>query len=506
MGFFGKNKSSDQQEVVEIVLDSKADTDYELAPADDIINEKIDYDEKHSNLDYDEKLAEIFSDDSELELESFENEKGSKIPELIDSLVQDTLIETEHQEIIKNAIADDSIDAAAVVTDLGVEIKEISPNPQTNPLTLPTNSIPRGGNVKNSPLKIINASNLSKEEKKRMTFALNFLRHADKNTMEYFNIITTSLSSGKSAQSLYYSLKDDKTPVTIADINTENMFRSLVEKHFPDDIILGEEGGDEKANLDTVNLSDQIANEQYFKKQKAIFDKTFKKANSHIKNSDSATDEKLFQWIIDPIDGTANYVRGMPIWATLIALYDFTNPDDPKPIFSVVSAPAISKRWFGIHNAAAWTADIGQSLESRNTRNICISGETKLEDAFVSYSSLYGWNDLGLTNEFYELLNAAKRTRAFGDFYNYMLVAEGVCDIALEPELKTHDMAALIPILSGAGAVFSSVNPDHINPPFGPNLVATSSAALHSVVISILNQHSNDDTIITAPVPLPPKN
>ncbi|MDR1807822.1 MAG: histidinol phosphatase [Propionibacteriaceae bacterium] len=179
------------------------------------------------------------------------------------------------------------------------------------------------------------------------------------------------------------------------------------------------------------------------------------------------------RWIIDPIDGTANFVRGVPVWATLIALM---NENEVK--VGVVSAPALGRRWWACEGQGAFT---GRSL--LQPQRIRVSQVQAVEDAFVSYSSLNGWVGNGRGRQFGNLLRLANRTRAFGDFWSYMLVAEGTVDIATEPELALHDMAALDVIVREAGGRFTSINGDP--GPFGPGALATN-GLLHDAVTDVL--------------------
>jgi histidinol-phosphatase len=185
------------------------------------------------------------------------------------------------------------------------------------------------------------------------------------------------------------------------------------------------------------------------------------------------------RWVVDPIDGTANYARGVPVWATLIALMV-----ENTPVVSVVSAPALSRRWWANQGGGAHT---GKGLLSG--RSITVSSVRVVADAFLSYSSLSGWVQSGRGRQFGDLLRSATRTRAFGDFWSYMLVAEGAVDIACEPELALHDMAALVPIVTEAGGSFTSI--DGVPGPGGPGAVATN-GLLHREVLQLLRADDDD--------------
>ena len=223
--------------------------------------------------------------------------------------------------------------------------------------------------------------------------------------------------------------KPDLTPVTDADREAEQLIRSQLSRVRTRDSVLGEEFGE--------------------------------------------TGSSPRQWVIDPIDGTKNFVRGVPVWATLIALLDHG-----KPVVGVVSAPALQRRWWAAEGTGAYT---GRSL-TKATR-ISVSSVAQLKDASLSYSSLTGWRDLGLRDNFIDLTDTVWRTRAYGDFWSYMMVAEGVVDAAAEPELGLYDMAALVPIVTEAGGRFTSLA--GADGPHGGNALATN-GHLHEAVLSYL--------------------
>ncbi|MET8146034.1 histidinol-phosphatase [Sphaerisporangium sp. NPDC005288] len=153
-------------------------------------------------------------------------------------------------------------------------------------------------------------------------------------------------------------------------------------------------------------------------------------------------------WIIDPIDGTKNYVRGVPVWATLIALMEHG-----RVVVGVVSAPALGRRWWAARDGGAWT---GRSLTKASRCQV--SSVSRLHDASFSYSSFGGWEDRGRLQEFLGLARAVWRTRAYGDFWSHMMVAEGAVDISAEPELSAWDMAALTVIVEEAGGVWTDLS------------------------------------------------
>ncbi|WZH52895.1 MAG: histidinol phosphatase [Nocardioides alkalitolerans] len=186
------------------------------------------------------------------------------------------------------------------------------------------------------------------------------------------------------------------------------------------------------------------------------------------------------RWIVDPIDGTKNFVRGVPVWATLIGL-----EVDGEIVAGVVSAPALQRRWWAAKGQGAWT---GRSL-LKATR-CATSAVRDLGDASLSYSSLSGWDERGRLDDFLALSRRVWRTRAYGDFWSYMLVAEGSVDVAAEPELEVYDMAALDVIVREAGGSFTGL--DGATGPWSGNAIA-SNGHLHEPVLGFLGTAGGDD-------------
>lgn len=234
---------------------------------------------------------------------------------------------------------------------------------------------------------------------------------------------------------LAITTKPDNTPVTDADKSSEEAIRALLHAHRPHDGIVGEEFGNEGI-------------------------------------------EKNRYWVIDPIDGTKNFLRGVPTWATLIALIERTADGDQRTVVSVVSAPALFRRWSAHLGGGAFV-----TINKETTKRIHVSGVSKIEDASISYSDFAGWGEMLVP--FQNLLAKAWRTRGYGDFWSHMLVAEGALEAAVEPVLALWDMAALDLIVTEAGGVFS--NTDGIPGPHGGNGVS-SNAALHSFIIESLRK------------------
>jgi histidinol-phosphatase len=183
------------------------------------------------------------------------------------------------------------------------------------------------------------------------------------------------------------------------------------------------------------------------------------------------------QWVIDPIDGTKNYVRGVPVWATLIALLD-----DGNPVVGMVSAPALGRRWWAARGDGAWG-----STTDGGVRRLQVSGVRTIADASLSYSSLGGWGGPTGRAAILTLIDEVWRSRAFGDFWSYMLVAEGAVDLAAEPELSLWDMAALAPIVVEAGGRFTGLNGrDGVH----EGSAIASNGVLHSAALAVVGRRT----------------
>ncbi len=149
-----------------------------------------------------------------------------------------------------------------------------------------------------------------------------------------------------------------------------------------------------------------------------------------------------WRWIIDPIDGTSNFVRGIPVWATLVSL----THAEHGAVVGVVSAPAMGRRWWAARGLGAFA----------DGRRIRVSDVADIAEAQVSVTFAQGWDDLGLTGELVKLQQAAYRARGFGDFWQHMLVAEGGVDLAVDAiGLQEYDLAAVMVVVEEAGGVFT---------------------------------------------------
>jgi histidinol-phosphatase len=187
------------------------------------------------------------------------------------------------------------------------------------------------------------------------------------------------------------------------------------------------------------------------------------------------------RWIIDPIDGTSNFVRGVPVWATLIAL-----EEAGEIVAGLVSAPALGRRWWASKGGGAFT---GKSF--MNAREIRVSGVSDLDHASFSYASVVGWDRIDKRDGFDALLRRVWRTRAYGDFWSYMLLAEGAVDIAAEPDLELWDMAAIDVIVREAGGRFTGL--DGRDGPWSGNALGTN-GRLHDAALAYLGHFPDEDS------------
>jgi histidinol-phosphatase len=225
------------------------------------------------------------------------------------------------------------------------------------------------------------------------------------------------------ATDLRVERKPDRTPVTDADTATEDALRALLAERRPDDAVLGEERG-----------------------------------------GAAGGEESGRGWVIDPIDGTKNYSRGVPVWATLIAL-----TEGNRPLVGVVSAPALGRRWWASAGGGAFAVNprIG-STERASTpaqsddpagapRRIWVSGVADLADACLSTTELSSWAEQGALERYLALAARCWVVRAFGDFWQHMLVAEGAIDLGIDAEANAWDLAAVQLIVTEAGGRFTDL-------------------------------------------------
>jgi histidinol-phosphatase len=221
--------------------------------------------------------------------------------------------------------------------------------------------------------------------------------------------------------------KQDLSPVTLADRDAESLLRTELLRAFPHDGFLGEEHGEQPGSSG-------------------------------------------FRWIIDPVDGTRNFVRGIPIWATLVGL-----EYQGEPVAGVAEAPAMGQTWRALRGDGAWRGD----------RRIYVSDVGDLSKATMFYTSLRWFEDAGRRDTFLELTRRTQTQRGFGDFYGHVLVAQGSGEFMVEHGLHVWDVAALRPIVEEAEGHFTAW--DGTPTIHRPDLV-TSNGRLHAEILRILQQ------------------
>ena len=232
------------------------------------------------------------------------------------------------------------------------------------------------------------------------------------------------------AADLRVTRKPDRTPVTDADTAAEDALRAVLGTVRPGDAVLGEERGGELPESGRC-------------------------------------------WVLDPIDGTKNYSRGVPAWATLIGL-----TVHGRAVVGVASAPALGRRWWGAQGLGAWTSENGGP-----PRRITVSGVADLADAYLSTTDFRTFTHRGDRQRWIALADACWETRAFGDFWQYCLVAEGVIDVAVDRAASVWDLAALVPILDEAGGRLTDL--DGVATHAGGNALA-SNGHLHDAALTVL--------------------
>jgi histidinol-phosphatase len=234
------------------------------------------------------------------------------------------------------------------------------------------------------------------------------------------------------AADLQVTRKPDRTPVTDADTATEDALRAVLGHERPDDALLGEERGGEVS-------------------------------------------ENGRGWVLDPIDGTKNFSRGLPAWATLIGL-----TVHGRAVVGVASAPALGRRWWGAVGLGAWASD-----GAGPARRLTVSGVADLADAYLSTTDFRTFTHHDELDRWLALADSCWETRAFGDFWQHVLVAEGVLDLAVDREANAWDLAALAPIVAEAGGRLTDLGGTDTHD--GGSAV-TSNGRLHAAALDVLRR------------------
>jgi histidinol-phosphatase len=236
------------------------------------------------------------------------------------------------------------------------------------------------------------------------------------------------------AADLVVETKPDLTPVSEADRAVEQALRAALADTAPADAVVGEEYGERDAGGASR------------------------------------------RWIVDPIDGTKGYVRGVPVWATLLALQV-----DEETVLGVVSAPAMGRRWWAADGQGAWTVDHRQA----SPRRLAVSGVSRLADAQLCFGGFEEWRAADRLGALLELSGRCWRTRGFGDFWSYMLVAEGAAEIALDPAVSLWDLAAPMAVVQAAGGRFTDLS--GMPTPAGGDALATN-GRLHADALAVIGR------------------
>ena len=233
------------------------------------------------------------------------------------------------------------------------------------------------------------------------------------------------------ALDLTFERKPDRTPVTDADTAVEDGLRAILAAERPADDVAGEERG-------------------------------------------GSVPETGRAWVIDPIDGTKNFLRGLPVWATLIALVE-----DGTPVVGMMSAPLLGRRWWASLGEGAWLSDVA------GERRLSVSGVSSLEDAYLSTTDLGSWIKYHSREKYLELVEACWESRALGDFWQHCLVAEGALDIAAEAIVNPWDVAAAQVLITEAGGRFSDLTG---KPGFAGGSALSTNGLLHDAALAILRR------------------
>jgi histidinol-phosphatase len=231
------------------------------------------------------------------------------------------------------------------------------------------------------------------------------------------------------AQDLVVRTKPDRSPVTDADLAVEDAIRAVLATERPDDRIVGEERGGDFTSGRT--------------------------------------------WVLDPIDGTKNFLRGLPVWATLIALVD-----GGVPVVGMISAPLLGRRWWADAGGGAWMSD------PAGERQIGVSKVGELSDAYLSTTNLSTWGEYHSLEAYLRLVDGCWENRAVGDFWSHCLVAEGAIDVAAEPIVFAWDVAAAQILVTEAGGRFTDLSGAER---FDGGSALSTNGVLHDAVLEVLS-------------------
>ena len=236
----------------------------------------------------------------------------------------------------------------------------------------------------------------------RVAFAFSLAVAASRETLKFFR--TTEFQVER---------KSDRSPVTLADKQTEQLVRSMVAESFPSDAILGEEFG-------------------------------------------SVPGQSEFEWIIDPIDGTKSFISGVPLYSTLVGM-----TINGQPAIGVIAIPALGEVIIAAKGLGAW---YGQSVSQQSDNKLVrayVSKQSRLEDGLMVTSQVDNFSHRNADCAYRELEAQAYVSRTWGDGYGYLLVATGRAEVMVDPIVNPWDVAAVAPVIEEAGGRFSSWSGDY---------------------------------------------
>ncbi len=231
----------------------------------------------------------------------------------------------------------------------------------------------------------------------RVAFALSLAVAASRETLKFFR-----------TSDFQVERKSDRSPVTLADKQTEQLIRSMVEKAFPNDAILGEEFG-------------------------------------------SVAGQSEFEWIIDPIDGTKSFISGVPLYSTLVAM-----TVRGEPTIGVIAIPALGELIIAAKGLGAWYGQAGSQSSGNQLVQTFVSKQSRLEDGLMVTSQVDNFERRNADSAYRELEGLAYVSRTWGDGYGYLLVATGRAEVMVDPIVNPWDVAAVAPVIQEAGGKFST--------------------------------------------------
>lgn len=260
------------------------------------------------------------------------------------------------------------------------------------------------------------------ELKQRLDFAIRAATEAGQLTLRYFR-----------SSDLTIETKPDETPVTRADKEAEETLRNHLAKEFPQDAIVGEEFGTQTGSTD-------------------------------------------YTWYLDPIDGTKSFIRGIPLYGTMMGL-EYKD----EAVAGVIVFPALNEIVYAAKDLGAWWSDQLDPVAPKQAR---VSNISRLSDAYFTTTSSRSFWDIDKAAAYRKLTKIATASRGLSDCYGHYLVATGRCEIMIDPIMNVYDNAPLQSIIQEAGGKFTDIQG---NPTIHGNSALSTNSHLHNQVLQILN-------------------